>query len=87
MRSAIRELQNEKLFPAVGFEPGTFRLRSELAKRLLVEISIDHLKVDRVLYKCAIKTYMYHAYHVEDVVKCFFVYYISLPPYSQQTSE
>ena len=31
--SANRELQNEKFLPTVGFEPGTFRLRCERAKR------------------------------------------------------
>ena len=34
IRSANQELQNEKFLATVGFEPGTFRLRSERAKRL-----------------------------------------------------
>ena len=33
MTSAKRELQNEKILPIVGFEPGTFRSRGERAKR------------------------------------------------------
>ena len=32
-RSANRKLQNEKFLPIVGFEPATFRIRSEVAKR------------------------------------------------------
>ena len=31
VRNADRELQNEKFLPTVGFEPGTFRFRSERA--------------------------------------------------------
>ena len=33
VRSANRELQNEKFMTTVGFEPGTFRIGSERAKR------------------------------------------------------
>ena len=32
VRSANREIQNEKFLPSVGFEPDTFRLRREAAK-------------------------------------------------------
>ena len=46
-------------------------------------ISIEHLKVYRILPACAIEIYLYH---VVCVVKCF-VYYILLTLYSQQTSE
>ena len=86
MRSANRELQNEKLLPTMGFEPGTFRLRSDLVKHSLLDqilVSIEHLKVERVLPVCAIKIDLYH---VVDVVKCFVVYHISSTLYSQQTS-
>ena len=32
VRRANRELQNKKVLPTVGFEPGTFHLRSKFAK-------------------------------------------------------
>ena len=32
VKSANRELQNEKFMPTVGFEPGTFRIRCERVK-------------------------------------------------------
>ena len=43
------ELQNEKFLPTVGFEPGTFYLRSERAKRWAIRADKYRLpKGDRV---------------------------------------
>ena len=43
VRSANRELQNEKFLPTVGFEPGTFRLRSDLAKSCAITLKLRYL--------------------------------------------
>ena len=60
MRSANRELQNEKFFPIVEFEPGTFRLRGERAMRWAIWADIYRTpKGDRILPECAIKSYLY----------------------------
>ena len=59
--------------------PSAYEANS-LSIALLDLISIEHLKVERVLLECAIKIYLYH---VVDVVKCFVVYYILLTLYSQ----
>ena len=37
---ANRELWNKKFFPTVGFEPGTFRLRRNLAKSCAISWDI-----------------------------------------------
>ena len=60
VRSAIRELQNEKFWSKVVFEPvpSAYKANS-LSVALLEQISIEHLNVDRVLPECAIKIYMY----------------------------
>ena len=55
-----------------------------LSVALLVEVSIEHLNVDRVLH-VPLK-FISIVYHVLDVVKCFVVYKIVLTLYSQQTS-
>ena len=58
----------------MGFEPGMSAYDANaLTIALQDSISIEHLKVDRVLPECAIKNYIDH---VVDVVKCFFVKYI-----------
>ena len=69
--SANRELKNKKFLPLVGFEPGTFRLRSERAKRWF--ITADKYRPpngDCLLPKCAINSWLYR---VLDVVDCFVV--------------
>ena len=53
VRSVNRELQNEKFLPTVGFEPGIFRLWSQLAKRCTTRSSA-YWNADRVLPECAI---------------------------------
>ena len=50
VRSANRELQNEKFLSTVEFEPGAFRLRSEHAKRWAIRADkYRSSKGDRVL--------------------------------------
>ena len=40
VRNTGRELQNEKFFPSVGFEPLTFHLQSERAKHCAMKTNI-----------------------------------------------
>ena len=54
-----RELQNEKFLPTVGFEPGTFRLRSERATtepRGLM--SVEWIKVHLILPVLFLEIYL-----------------------------
>ena len=73
VRIVNRELQNENSCPQWDSNPGPSAYEANsLNVALLVEISIEHLNVDRVLkWTCIV-------YHVVDVVKCFVVYYILL---------
>ena len=65
--SANRELQNEKFLPTVGFEPGTFLLRSERAKRWAIRANkYRPHKGERILPECAINSYLYR---LVDAVK------------------
>ena len=69
--SPNRELQNEKFLPTLGFEPGTFHLWSERAKRWA--ISADKYQSssrDRILPECAINS---NLFCVVELVKCFVV--------------
>ena len=60
--------------PTVGFEPWTFRIRSERAKRWAIRADkYRSPKGERILPKCAIKSYLYH---LVDVVEYFVVLYI-----------
>ena len=69
--SANLELQNEKFLPPGGFEPGTFRLQSERAKRWPIRADKHWSpKDDPTLPECAINSYLYR---VVDIVKCFVV--------------
>ena len=69
--SANRELQNEKFLSIVGFEPRTFRLRSERAKRRAIRADkYRSPKGDCILPEYAINSYLYR---VIDVVQCFVV--------------
>ena len=56
-----RELQNEKFLPTVGFEPGTFRLRSERAttepRGLML---VEWIKVHLVLPVLFLEIYLKH---------------------------
>ena len=46
--------------PTVGFEPGTFRLRSECAKRWAIRADkYQSPKGDRIIPECAINGYLY----------------------------
>ena len=68
--------------------PSAYKANS-LSFALLVEISIEHLNVDRVLPECAIKINL-HSVHSVPHCRCskmFVVYYIVLTLYSQQTSK
>ena len=65
--------------------PSAYKANS-LSFALLVEISIEHLNVDRVLPECAIKIYLHSVPHCR-CSKMFVVYYILLTLYSQQTSK
>ena len=68
MMRVHRELQNEKLLSTVGFEPGTFRLRSERAKRWAIRADkYRSPKGDHIWPECAINSYLYR------VVECFVV--------------
>ena len=65
------ELQNKKFLPIVGFEPGTFCLRSERATtELRGMMSVEWIKGHLVLTYCAIflETYLQH---MVDVAKLF----------------
>ena len=54
-----RELQNEKFLPIVGFEPGTFRLRTEGAiTELRILMSVEWIKVHLVLTVLFIEIYL-----------------------------
>ena len=76
----------KKICPRWELNLGPFAYKAKsLNVALLVEIFIEHINVDRVFPKCAIKI-ICTVYHVLDVVKCFVVYYILLILYSQQTS-
>ena len=78
VRSANRKLQNEKFMPTMGFEPGTFRIRSERATRWAIRADkYRSPKGECILPKCVIKSYLYH---LVNVVK-------RLTLYSQQTSK
>ena len=77
MRSANRELQNEKFLPTLIFEPGTFRLRCELLSvALLEQIYIKHVKGDRILPVCVMEFTgsVYHEVDVVNVLSCNIVY-------------
>ena len=73
VRSPSRELQNEKFLPTVGFEPGTFRLRSELAMRWAISWAIYRaLKFSlRFTWAC----FWNYLNHVVDVAKWNVVYF------------
>ena len=82
--SANPDLRIEKFLPTVGFEPGTFRLRSERAKRWAFRADkYRSPKGDNILPEYAIYSYLYR---MMDVVKCFVLKYILITLYSQQTS-
>ena len=71
--------------PTMGFEPGTFRIRSERTKRLAIGANeYQSPKGERILPKCAIESYLYHLVYV---VKYFVVLHILITLYSQQTSK
>ena len=53
MRSVNIEFQNEKFLPTVGFEPSAYEANL-LSIALLDLISVEHLKVDRILSEFAI---------------------------------
>ena len=59
MRSVNVEFQNEKFLPTVGFEPSAYEANL-LSIALLDLISVEHLKVDRILSEFAIQIYLYH---------------------------
>ena len=62
-----RELQNEKFLPTLGFEPGTFLLRSEGATTdLRRQISVGWIKVPLVLTVIFLENYQQH---MVDVTK------------------
>ena len=85
VKSANRELQNEKFMPKVGFEPVTFRIRSERAERWAIRADkYRSPKGDRISPDCAVISDLYH---LVDVVKCFVVWYILITLNSQQTSK
>ena len=61
MRSANQELQNKKFLPTVGFEPGTFRLRIERAKRCAIRRDKYQSPAgDHIIRECAVKSYLYN---------------------------
>ena len=71
--TANRELQNEKYKPTVGFDPGTFRLRSERGKRWAIRADkYRSSKGDRILPECAINSNLYSVVDT-SIVKCFVV--------------
>ena len=64
-----RELQNEKVLPTVGFEPGTLRLRSEGATTELRELmSVVWIKVHMVLTVQFLEIYLWHMVGVAKFV-------------------
>ena len=68
---ANRELQNETFLPTVGFEPGTFRIRSERAKRWATRADkYRSSEGDHVKRECAFKSYLYHLVDVLSVLSC-----------------
>ena len=59
------ELQNEKFLPAIGFEPGTFRLRSESATtEPRGQMTIGWIKINLVLTVLFLETYLQHMVNV-----------------------
>ena len=54
VRRANREVENENFLLTEGFEPETFRLKSEHANRSAISWDIEHINADRVLPECAI---------------------------------
>ena len=73
-----------KILAHSGIRNGTFRLRSERAKRSTIRADeYRSHKVDRILPERAINSYLYR---VVDVITCFVVLNILMTLYSQETS-
>ena len=61
----------------MGFEPGTFRLRSERAKRWAIRADINQThKSDLILPECAIKSYLYYVLDIDDFSCIFVIWYL-----------
>ena len=72
MRSANREVQNLNFLPTVGFEPATFRFRSELSMRCAT--TWWYLS-STSMWPCFTSVcYLKYLFHMVDVAKWFFVF-------------
>ena len=66
VRSANQDLQNETFLSAVGFQPGTFRLRSELSNHCARSDIYRALKMKRTKMK-----FMRSTMTFSEIIPCF----------------